>query len=75
MATRPVAADTGIELVAPASGGPSRAGLVPTVVRFCRKKPLGAAGGLLMVIMVVTAIFAEPLSTHDPIATDAAHTL
>jgi peptide/nickel transport system permease protein len=40
-----------------------------------RKKPLGAAGGLLMVLMVVTAIFADVMATHDPIATDAAGTL
>ncbi len=46
-----------------------------TVRWFCRKKPLGAAGGAIMLIMVVTALFAEPLSTFDPIATDAAHTL
>jgi peptide/nickel transport system permease protein len=52
-----------------------RANLLTTVGRFCRKKPLGAAGGALMVVMVLTAIFAEPLSTHDPIATDAAATL
>jgi peptide/nickel transport system permease protein len=54
---------------------PARPGLLATVVRFCRKKPLGAAGGALMVLMVLTAIFAEPLSTHDPIGTDAAATL
>jgi peptide/nickel transport system permease protein len=45
------------------------------IVRFVRKKPLGAAGGVLMLIMGLTAIFADPLATHDPIATDAAHTL
>jgi peptide/nickel transport system permease protein len=28
-----------------------------------------------MIVMVLTAVFAEPLSTHDPIATDAAATL
>ncbi len=43
--------------------------------RFIRKKPLGAAGGVLIVAMVVTAIFADVLQTHDPIATDAANTL
>src|SRR5207249_11994806 len=37
--------------------------------------PLGAAGQFLLLIMVVTAIFSEPLSTYDPIATDAADTL
>jgi peptide/nickel transport system permease protein len=54
---------------------PARPGFFTSLVRFCRKKPLGAAGGALMVLMVLTAIFAEPLSTHDPIATDAAATL
>ena len=52
-----------------------RPGMLATVWRFCRKKPLGAAGGALMAIMVLTAMFAEPLSTHDPIATDATATL
>ena len=50
-------------------------GLGPMLVRFIRKKPLGAAGGVIMAIIVVTALFADPVATHDPIATDAAHTL
>ncbi len=54
---------------------PARPGLLTNLVRFCRKKPLGAAGGALMLVMVLTAIFADPLATHDPIATDAAATL
>ncbi|OLB52613.1 MAG: ABC transporter permease [Candidatus Rokubacteria bacterium 13_2_20CM_2_70_11] len=45
------------------------------LVRFIRRKPLGAAGGVLMVVMVLTAVLAEFLQTHDPIATDAAYTL
>jgi len=75
MAIKPVVADTGLELVGVAAVGPSRAGLWTTLRRFCRKKPLGAAGGALMLVMVLTALLAEPLSTHDPIATDAANTL
>jgi peptide/nickel transport system permease protein len=43
--------------------------------RFCRKKPLGAAGGFLMLLMVVTAALANLLASQDPIATDAVHTL
>ena len=54
---------------------PARPSMLTNLVRFCRKKPLGAAGGALMLLMMVTAIFAEPLSTHDPIATDATATL
>jgi peptide/nickel transport system permease protein len=68
MAVRPV------ELAAPAGARP-RSGVGITLARFVRKKPLGAAGGALMLVMVATALFAEILQTHDPIATDAAYTL
>jgi peptide/nickel transport system permease protein len=37
--------------------------------RFARKKPLGAAGGLLMVALLVSAVFAELLATHNPVRT------
>ena len=66
MAVRP------LEVAAPARGEPGRWALA---WRFARKKPLGAAGGVLMLVMVVTAVFADLLQTHDPIATDAAFTL
>ena len=75
MAIKPVVADTGLELVGVVPVGPARAGLGTTLRRFCRKKPLGAAGGALMLVMVLTALLADPLATHDPIATDAANTL
>jgi peptide/nickel transport system permease protein len=72
MAVRPVGAE--IELTVPATA--RRTGSVGQALwRFIRKKPLGAAGGLLIAVMVITAVFAELLATHDPIATDAAHTL
>jgi peptide/nickel transport system permease protein len=72
MATRPVGAE--IELTMPAAT--RRQGSVGSALwRFIRKKPLGAAGGVLIAVMVLTAVFAEVLATHDPIATDAAHTL
>ena len=43
--------------------------------RFVRKKPLGAAGAVIMAAILLTAIFADLVATHDPVATDAAHTL
>lgn len=52
-----------------------RPGVLANIVHFCRKKPLGAAGGALIVIMVLTAVFADQLATHDPIGTDANATL
>jgi peptide/nickel transport system permease protein len=63
-----------IELTVPAVARPGgSAG--SALWRFIRKKPLGAAGGVLMAVMVITAVFADVLATHDPIATDAASTL
>ena len=52
-----------------------RPGVWPVTARFLRKKPLGAAGGVLMLVMALTAVFADVLQTHDPIATNAAYTL
>jgi peptide/nickel transport system permease protein len=70
MAVRPI--DGSLDLALPARPRPRWAG---GLARFCRKKPLGAAGGFLMGAMLLTALFAGLLATHDPIATDAAHTL
>ena len=68
MAVRPAA-------IAVRAGARPRSAAWTVVARFVRKKPLGAAGGALMLVMVVTAIFADLLQTHDPIATNAAYTL
>ena len=75
MATKPAGVTAAeAELVAPAARL-WRPGLPTVLWRFCRKKPLGAAGGVVMLLMVLTAVFSNYLATHDPIATDAAHTL
>jgi peptide/nickel transport system permease protein len=58
-----------------AVGAPARPGPGTVLARFLRRKPLGAAGGFIIVVMIFTAIFAPWLQTHDPIATDAANTL
>jgi peptide/nickel transport system permease protein len=63
-----------LELPAPAAAR-RRDSLATVVARFVRRKPLGAAGGVLMLVMALTAIFADVLETHDPIATDATATL
>jgi peptide/nickel transport system permease protein len=44
-------------------------------LRFLRHKPLGAIGGAVILALVLTAAFAGSLATHDPIRTDAGHTL
>jgi peptide/nickel transport system permease protein len=72
MAVRPVGAE--LEFSAPAT--PVRDASWPaTIVRFARRKPLGALGGLLLLVMALTALFADQLATHDPIATQASATL
>ena len=68
MAVRPAA------IAVPAGARPT-SGAWTVFARFVRKKPLGAAGGALMLLMVISALFAELLQTQDPIATNAAYTL
>src|SRR5207247_5822951 len=53
----------------------ARPGMRSVIARFVRRKPLGAAGGVLIAVMALTAVFADVLQTHDPIATNAAYTL
>src|SRR2546429_5211449 len=43
-----------------------------TLGRFIRKKPLGAAGGFLVLLLVATALLAGVLATHDPVRTSGA---
>jgi peptide/nickel transport system permease protein len=59
-----------IELAAPAPPlvAPRRRG---AVLRFVRRQPLGAAGVVLMIALVGTALFADVLATHDPVRTSS----
>jgi peptide/nickel transport system permease protein len=50
---------------------PAPPGVWAVLARFCKKKPLGAAGGVIMLVILLTALFAGALQTYDPIATDA----
>jgi peptide/nickel transport system permease protein len=52
-----------------------RPGAWTSLTRFMRKKPLGAAGGVVMLVIVLTSLFADQLQTFDPIATDASQSL
>ena len=56
MAVRPA----GAELEFSAATTPVRDASWPaTVVRFARRKPLGALGGVLLLVMALTALFAQ----------------
>ncbi|HEV8531777.1 MAG TPA: ABC transporter permease [Methylomirabilota bacterium] len=73
MAAEPATVE--VRLSTAARQGASREGVLPTILRFCRKKPLGAGGAAIMLVIVLMAIFADVIQTHDPIATEAADTL
>jgi len=63
--------------IAAPSGVPIR-GLMPTgaiwqhLGRFARRKPLGAFGAVIALILIVVAVFAPFIATHDPAETNAA---
>jgi len=47
-----------------------KAGLLATVLRFCRDKPLGAAGGVILLLAIMVAILAPWIEPYDPLAAD-----
>ena len=61
-----------------ASPGVPIRGLMPTGVfwqnlgRFVRRKPLGAFGAVTALLLIVVAVFAPFIATHDPAETNAA---
>jgi peptide/nickel transport system permease protein len=55
--------------IAVAAVHPARPAMGTAVLRFVRKKPLGAAGGLVLLVMVFAAVFANALQNFDPITT------
>jgi len=38
-----------------------------TTYKFCRKRPLGAFGGISLLVMIIVAIFASQFITYDPL--------
>ena len=48
---------------------PRQRGRVAAFGLFVRKNPLGAAGGLLVLLLLVAALFADVFATHNPVRT------
>lgn len=48
-------------------------GLLKNVVRFIRYKPLGAAGGIIIILMALVALFADFIAPYDPYETHYAY--
>jgi peptide/nickel transport system permease protein len=50
----------------PAVGQPlARRSRLATLWQFCRQNPLGAAGGLVVIVMILMAAFADVVTFHD----------
>jgi peptide/nickel transport system permease protein len=61
-----IAADLGTAVEAPAKPKPwSR---MSTLRRFARRNPLGAAGAIVVIVMIFVAIFADVIAPYDPVA-------
>jgi peptide/nickel transport system permease protein len=62
-----IAADprAGLELT---DDEPRSRGWLSTVWGFTRRNPLGAVGGLVIVVMFIVALFAEVIAPYDPVA-------
>lgn len=56
------------EVARPAALARSFRSPAATVLRFIRKKPLGAFGGVCILVMVFAGVFADQLAPYDPIA-------
>ncbi|MFN4090654.1 MAG: ABC transporter permease [Alphaproteobacteria bacterium] len=47
---------------------PPRPSRLRAALRMARRQPLGAAGALIVVVMIVSAIFADVVAPYDPVA-------
>lgn len=63
----------GLEAAVPMEGAsPALPSWIKAVLRFARQRPLGAVGGVVVLIMVLTAFLAHLISPYDPLLTDYA---
>lgn len=51
---------------------PPERSLLRTVLRWCRRQPLGAISAGILVIIILVAVFAEFVAPYDPVANDFA---
>lgn len=57
-------------IVLPAGYTPERRSKTSSLWRFMRAKPLGAAGGIMLVILCAASLAAPLVATHDPLLND-----
>ena len=54
---------------------PDRKTILTTVLRWCRRQPMGAISGVLLIIMILVAVFASQVAPYDPELNDFANML
>jgi peptide/nickel transport system permease protein len=50
------------------TGEVAQRGRLATVRQFVRRNPLGAAGGMVVVVMILVAVFADLIAPYNPVA-------
>jgi peptide/nickel transport system permease protein len=50
--------------------GPSLSSWVTAVLEFARRKPLGAVGAAVVILMILVAVFANVVAPYDPLKTN-----
>lgn len=65
-----MAVNRSIDLVSGIPREAARPGWRKAIVQFARRRPLGAAGALIVVVMALTAALANVIAPYDPVATD-----
>src|SRR5436190_440684 len=65
-----VAIDPAIDSIADRLAEEPRSGWLATTMDFVRRRPLGAIGGFVVVLMLVTAAGAGVLAPYDPVTVD-----
>jgi len=58
------------EIVPNRTPTPFSSGTLRRVIRFCRQRPLGAAGGLILLVMGFTALTADWIAPYKPLVND-----
>jgi len=61
-----ITADHHIDLEAPTREPPR--GIMAVVWQFSRRNPLGAAGAVVVIVMIIAAVLADVMAPYDPVA-------
>jgi len=67
-----MAVNRSVDIVVEVPREAARRGWREAIVQFVRRRPLGAAGALIVVLMALTAALANLIAPYDPVATDYA---